>query len=58
MHEIVRKSDTVNFRLRGVGSSDFAADKPDRFFAVTKFWIDKTSGVALDLNTSVPSLLR
>jgi hypothetical protein len=25
----------------------FLADKPDRFFTVNKFWIDKTSGVAL-----------
>jgi hypothetical protein len=33
----------------------FSADKPDRFFTVIKFWIDKTSGVALDLNTGVPS---
>jgi hypothetical protein len=32
-----------------------AADKPDRFFTVIKFWIDKTSGVALELNTGVPS---
>ena len=33
----------------------FSADKPDRFFTVIKFWIDKTSGVALDLNTGVLS---
>ena len=33
----------------------FSADKPDRFFTVIKFWIDKTSGVALDLKTGVPS---
>ena len=33
----------------------FSADKPDRFFTVIKFWIDKTSGVALELNTGVPS---
>jgi hypothetical protein len=33
----------------------FAADKPDRLFTVIKFWIDKTSGVALGLNTGVPS---
>jgi hypothetical protein len=32
-----------------------SADKPDRFFTVIKFWIDKTSGVALELNTGVPS---
>jgi hypothetical protein len=25
------------------------------FFTVIKFWIDKTSGVALELNTGVPS---
>ena len=33
----------------------FSADKPDRFFTVIKFWIDKTSGMALELNTGVPS---
>jgi hypothetical protein len=33
----------------------FSADKPDRFFTVIEFWIDKTSGVALELNTGVPS---
>jgi hypothetical protein len=33
----------------------FSAEKPDRSFTVIKFWIDKTSGVALDLNTGVPS---
>src|ERR1700739_1751974 len=32
-----------------------SADKPDRFFTVIKFWIDKTSGVALQLNAGVPS---
>jgi hypothetical protein len=30
-------------------------DKPDRFFTVIKFWMDKISGVALDLKTGVPS---
>jgi hypothetical protein len=33
----------------------FSDDKPDRFFRVMKFWMDKTSGVALELNTAVPS---
>ena len=33
----------------------FSADKPDRYFTVIKFWIDKTSGVALELKTGVPS---
>jgi hypothetical protein len=28
----------------------FSADKPDRFFTVITFWIDKVSGVALDLD--------
>jgi hypothetical protein len=31
----------------------FSADKPDRFFTVIKFWIDRTSGVALELQTGV-----
>ena len=31
----------------------FSPDKPDRFFTVIKFWIDKTSGV--ELKTGVPS---
>jgi hypothetical protein len=39
----------------GTRLSLFAADKPDRFFTVAKFWIDKTSGVGLDLDTGVPS---
>ncbi len=33
----------------------FSDDKPDRFFTVIKFWMDKTSGVALALKTGVPS---
>ena len=33
----------------------FSDDKPDRFFTVIKFWTDKTSGVALELNTGVPT---
>jgi hypothetical protein len=33
----------------------FSDDKPDRFFTVIKFWMDATSGVALDLKTGVPS---
>jgi hypothetical protein len=33
----------------------FCNDKPDRFFTVIKFWMDETSGVALALQTSVPS---
>jgi hypothetical protein len=33
----------------------FSDDKPDRFFTVIKFWMDKTSGVALELKTGVPS---
>src|ERR1700758_3931219 len=32
-----------------------SADKPDRFFTVIKFWMDATSGVALELKTGVPS---
>jgi len=33
----------------------FSDNKPDRFFTVIKFWMDATSGVALDLKTGVPS---
>jgi hypothetical protein len=33
----------------------FSDDKPDRFFTVVKFWMDKTLGVALDLKTGVPT---
>ena len=33
----------------------FSDDKPDRFFTVVKFWMDKTSSVALDLKTGVPT---
>jgi hypothetical protein len=35
----------------------FSNDKPDRFFTVVKFWMDKTSGVALELKTGVPTYL-
>jgi hypothetical protein len=33
----------------------FAADKPHCFFTVIKFWMDETSGIALALETGVPS---
>ena len=33
----------------------FSDDKPDRFFTVIKFWMDATSGVALDLEAGVPT---
>ena len=33
----------------------FSDDKPDRFFTVIKYWSDKTSGVALELKTGVPT---
>jgi hypothetical protein len=33
----------------------FSDDKPERFFAVIKFWMDETSSVALALKTGVPS---
>jgi hypothetical protein len=33
----------------------FSNDKPDRFSTVIKFWMDKTSCVALDVKTGVPS---
>jgi hypothetical protein len=33
----------------------FSNDKPDRFFTVIKFWMDATSGVALDLQAGVPT---
>jgi hypothetical protein len=33
----------------------FSDDKPDRFFTVIKFWIDATSGVALELKTGIPT---
>jgi len=33
----------------------FSDDKPNRFFAVIKFWMDKTTGIALDLKTGVPT---
>jgi hypothetical protein len=33
----------------------FSDDKPDRFFTVIKFWMDKTSGVALALEIGVPT---
>ena len=38
----------------GTRLTPFSADKPDRFFTVIKFWMDATSGVALDLKTGVP----
>ena len=33
----------------------FSDDKPDRFFTVIKFWMDETSGIALELKTGIPS---
>ena len=33
----------------------FSDDKPNRFFTVIKFWMDATSGVALELKTGVPT---
>ena len=33
----------------------FSKDKLDRFFTVINFCMDKTSGVALDLKTGVPT---
>ena len=33
----------------------FSDDKPDRFFTVVKFWLDETSGLALRLETGVPT---
>jgi hypothetical protein len=33
----------------------FSNDKPDRYFTVIKFWMDKTSGGALPLRSGVPS---
>jgi hypothetical protein len=33
----------------------FSDDKPDRFFTMITFLIDKVSGVALELKTGVPS---
>ena len=32
----------------------FSADKPDRYFTVVTFLMDKISGVMLDLETGVP----
>jgi hypothetical protein len=32
----------------------FSADKPNRHFTVITFWMDKVSGVMLDLKTGVP----
>jgi hypothetical protein len=33
----------------------FANDKSDRFFRVMKFWMDEKSGIALTLETGIPS---
>ena len=41
--------------LAGTRLTLFSDDKPDRFFTVIKFWMDATSGVALDLMTGVPT---
>jgi len=38
----------------GTRLSLFSADKPDRFFTVVTFLMDKVSGVMLDLGTGVP----
>ena len=41
--------------VAGIRLTLFSEDKPDRFFTVIKFWTDETSGVALALETGVPS---
>jgi hypothetical protein len=33
----------------------FSDEKADRFFTVINFWMDSTSGVALELKTGVPT---
>jgi hypothetical protein len=38
-----------------LSTTHFSNDKPDRYLTVIKFWMDETSGVALDLNTGVPT---
>ena len=49
---------TARQRERGISprnsAGTFFADKPDRFFRVTKFWMDEASGIALALRTGVP----
>jgi hypothetical protein len=39
----------------GTRLTRFSDDKPDRFFTVIKFWMDKTSGVAVALEGGVPT---
>ena len=41
--------------IAGTRLTLFSDDKPDRFFTVIKFWMDATSGVALELKTGVPT---
>jgi hypothetical protein len=43
--------------IAGTRLTLFSNDKPDRFFTVINFCMDKTSRVALDLKTGVPSYL-
>jgi hypothetical protein len=40
---------------RGTRLTLFSDDKSDCFFTFIKFWIDETSGIALELETRVPS---
>ena len=40
----------VGFRL-----TLFSNDKSERFLTVIRFWMEETSGLALDLKTAVPS---
>jgi hypothetical protein len=39
--------------LAGTRLTLFSADKPDRFLTGIKFWMDETSGVALERKTGV-----
>jgi hypothetical protein len=39
----------------GTRLTPFSNDKPERFFTVLTFWMDKSSGVALALKTGVPT---
>jgi hypothetical protein len=48
--ELTRRSISRRNRL-----TLLSEDKPDRFFTVIEFWMDETSGIALALETGVPS---
>jgi hypothetical protein len=55
IHSSMRPVEFGEASIAGTRLTLFSDDKPVRFFTVTKFWMDETSGVALALKGGVPT---